>query len=253
MRRRPAARASRGQAAPRSPGPRRARRPGSPSAAARSIPRPSVSGSAAGNSSTPLGHMKALNPTTPALGQGVEAVAVARHQPAPEGEVDPGAPTGRGDLRVEGGGVQRRGEGVQRHVERAGRPRRRRARACPCRSPPSSARPGVVQVHVGVDRAGHHQVAARVDLLGARRAARGRPRPPRRPPRRRPMRRRAPRGRGSRRRLQAQPHDRGDLVDRGRAAPRRRRSPGAARRPRGSPPRSRPRTQITKGKPKRAR
>ena len=71
-----------------------------------------------------------------ALGQLVEPVQVAGDEAAPEREVDLRGGARGGDLGVEGGAVDRRRVGVERHLDARGRAARQQ-RACRWPSPPS--------------------------------------------------------------------------------------------------------------------
>ena len=90
-----------------------------------------------------------------AIDQGVELVDVARHQAAPDAEIDDRRHRSRGELEVESIDVDRHGQAVQRHVDVA-RVTAGRERGRPARDglPLGAAR--LVEVHVGVDPAGKH-------------------------------------------------------------------------------------------------
>ena len=142
---------------------------GSPSAATiGSASRRSASSTWA-NSSTPDGHRKHLKPSTPARASGASVGAIARHDAAPESDVDVAPAARRGALRLQASDGCRRRNAVERHVDdrrhaAGGRGARRVLEAFPL----GSAR--LVDVHVGVDEAGQHDVCAGVQLRHACRA-----------------------------------------------------------------------------------
>ena len=102
-----------------------------------------------------------------ARGELVEAVDRAGYEAVPQREVDVRRPGRGGDLRVERAGVDRRRQGVERHVDDRRGPARR-ARAGPAREALGVGPAGVVEVDVGVDRAGEDVQTGRVDLFARR-------------------------------------------------------------------------------------
>ena len=126
-----------------------------------------------------------LEADDPPVGELVEAVDVARHEPAPEREVDVGR-AGRGrDLEIERGPVERRWARVQRHVDEG-------RRAAGGERPGSVVEPlpvraaRIVAVDVSVDDAGEDVEPARRRPSRGRRP-RGRARSPRSAPSTTPM------------------------------------------------------------------
>ena len=115
-----------------------------------------------------------------ARGQLVEPVEVARHEPAPQRDVDVRAPRRRRDLGVERGAVDGRRDRVERHVDRARRAAGGERRGAGVEALPVRAA-RVVEVDVRVDGAGQREQPARVDLLAPRPAAPARPPRSRRP------------------------------------------------------------------------
>ena len=117
-----------------------------------------------GNSSTPEGTRKHLNPRTPAAAMGSSSCDVAGHDAAPELDRDFAAPGGGPALRLQGGDRRRRRDRVERHVHE-------RADAAGARGAGRGLEPlpvraaGIVDVHVRVDEGGHqHEVAEVLDV-----------------------------------------------------------------------------------------
>ena len=149
---------------------RRRQRRASPRAPAAAAPRRASTGIASrrsasptcANSSTPDGHEKALEAEHAGSRERLELAGVARHDAAPEPDVDLTAPAPRRALRVERRDRRRGRDAVERHVDErrdaAGRGRaRRRVESFPF----GPAR--LVDVHVRVDEAGHHDGISCID------------------------------------------------------------------------------------------
>ena len=144
---------------------------GSPSAAARSMP--AAEGLVVGRRElvdAARAH-EGLEADHAALGELVHALERARHQPAPQREVDAGGAAGRGHLGVEGGGVEGRRMALSGMSTQQVAPP---AASAGCRSskPSQSARPGSLRCTWASTTPGQH-LAAR-----GRRSPGGRPRAP---------------------------------------------------------------------------
>ena len=133
-------------------------------------PRAGRSSSTAGNSSTPDGTRKHLKPRTPASTSSSSSRGVARHDAAPERDVDVTLAARRRPLRLERRRGRRRGHAVERHVDdrrdAAGRGRARRGIEP---FPVGAAR--LVDVDVRVDDARRDDEIAGVDVCSVRRSS----------------------------------------------------------------------------------
>ena len=104
-------------------------------------------------------------------GQRREIGGVARHDAAPETDIDVTSAMGGATLGVQAGHGRGRRNAVQRHVdERRDAARRRRARRRLEPFPIGAA--WVVDMNVGVNQAGQHDVGARIDFADAGRPIR---------------------------------------------------------------------------------
>ena len=114
------------------------------------------------NSSTPDGLRKALEAEHAGARERLEVGGVAGHDAAPEADVDVTSPGRGAPLGFERGDRGRGRNAVERHVDErgdaaGGRGERRRFESFPV----GAAR--IVDVHVRIDEAGHHDGGARVD------------------------------------------------------------------------------------------
>lgn len=89
--------------------------------------------------------------------QGAQVLGVAGHGAAPEADVDEGLVARDGLLLLERGDVDRRRDGVQRHVDDGGHAAGGRGAGGGREALPLRAA-GLVDVHVGVDQAGDHDL-----------------------------------------------------------------------------------------------
>src|SRR5713226_4755477 len=105
-----------------------------------------------------------LEANNAALDQRLKLVEVARHQPAPQSEVNLRRALHRLELQVERRDVRRHWEVVERHVDEG-----RISPSCECRRPVLDVLPlgpaRFVEMDVRIDTAGKHMQAGRVDLF----------------------------------------------------------------------------------------
>ncbi len=116
------------------------------------------------NSSMPLSDMNALKPIDAALGKLLELSRFPGTRPPQRPKSTNEAGLARPSLRSK---RRRRSWAgcIQRHVEERGDAARGQSARVPVAIPSQSVRPGLVEVHVGVDPAGEEVQPPRVDLL----------------------------------------------------------------------------------------